>query len=189
MPNEFPKYTRKGNVAHIPLYAANGYRHVLKVPADGSEDIAANALSFLQSQWPFIVTKGGKRKKVIRPDGMYLHDLWLNQIWSKSSVPVQAYCRNHDWLDWTDLNIFAEWRARRDQLTFEAQTSFQRSLITDAGADILAARAAYGAKTYVSKDPEIARIFEEAQNVPVHRTRPPGYDPDGYPEGYLDGKE
>jgi hypothetical protein len=182
MPNDFPRVTRKNNIAYIPLFAANGYRHVLKVPADGSADIAANALPFLKSLWPFTVSKGGKRKKIVK-DGLYLHDLWLKKIWAKSATQVKAYCRNHNWLDWTDLNIFAMWRNRRDQLTFETRTSFQRSLITDTGADILGARAAYGPKIYVSSDPEIAKIFADAQIVPVQSVRPHGYDSDGYLDG------
>jgi hypothetical protein len=103
-PAAFPAHSVKHGIAEIELRARNGYVHRFRVD---SADIP-----FLQLCWPFTVSAGGKRKKVIKRVGkqkIALHTVWLmhrHQLRSRWDFSRKPKCRNHDWLNWTRGNIY-----------------------------------------------------------------------------------
>lgn len=93
-----------GGVATFTMTAKNHYRHRVTVPEE--------ALAFLKKLWetaPFKVSSGGKAKKLVIAsgpfEGVFVHDLWL----AAKGVDTHArksHCKNHDWLDWTNDNVY-----------------------------------------------------------------------------------
>lgn len=179
MSEQFPQYTITNNVAFIPLKASNGYVHVLRVPADGSANPAKNALPLLERLWPFTVSTGVNHKKILK-DGVSVHHYWLEAIYRTvvEDFDYKPKCRNHDWLDWTDGNIYVLWDEGQRQETFDAQTYYHGNIISAAGRDIVLARTAKVSQVCdrgdgKEVDPEVLAVFEEAQNVPRRSARIP----------------
>lgn len=177
MSEQFPQYTITNNVASIPLRARNGYVHVLRVPADGSNVPAKNALPLLQRLWPFMVSTFVNHKKILK-DGVPVHHYWLEAVYNTvvEDFDYKPRCRNHDWLDWTDGNIYVLWDESQRQKTFDAQTYYHGNIISPASRDILLARSAKPSQVCErgdgkEVDPDVLAIFEEAQNVPRRSAR------------------
>jgi hypothetical protein len=118
----FPPTTIRNNVVRITLKAANGYIHILRVPE--------SALEFLQRAWPFVV-EGSNGKKQIRKDGVNLGSTWVHLITGRTNLPHIVRCKNGDWLDWTKNNLYVVQDDAKDQASFEDQTSFHGTLLTE----------------------------------------------------------
>lgn len=148
----------------MQLKAGNGYTHLLRVPCDGSTNPATNALPLLQRLFPFTVSTGGKRKKAVK-NGVPVHEYWLEAIYNTvvEDFPYIPRCRNHNWLDWTDGNIYVEWNEAQRQRVFEEQTSFHGSLLNNDTRDVLLSRFGKAAAVHTSTNPDIAGIFAQAQ--------------------------
>ena len=97
----FPIVTVTDGVATFVLKSeGNHYAHRATVPSD--------ALDFFRTLWekcPFRVTTGGKAKKLVMCNGVFVHDLWLASK-GLDMRDRKSHCRNHNWLDWTNDNVY-----------------------------------------------------------------------------------
>jgi hypothetical protein len=173
----FPRYRVRDGVAQIELRAKNGYTHRFRVDE--------KTIPFLRKCWPFEVSTGGKRKKIIKRAGKKkfpLHTVWLmrkHKLRSRWDFSRNPKCRNHDWLDWTRGNIFVPKVNRKSENRREAWLS---NHLTDTAKDLLYARACGMSQSIPSDDPEIVSIFQNAARMPACRVRPSKHGPDSPPK-------
>jgi hypothetical protein len=179
LPNDlhtpFPAYTVCDGIASITLKARNGFVHSLRVPAD--------ALALLKRCWPFEVTTGGKRKKVVKQVGnrrVPLHQIWLmvvHDLASPFDFALKPKCKNHDWLDWTNGNVYIPGGSQEG---FENRIAYLSGILSERAKEIVGVRqlgSGHSGQVCLSEDPEIVAIFDEAQDVPRPSARPRGYGP------------
>ena len=137
---------------------------------------------FLRRCWPFEVSTGGKRKKIIRRVGsgqILLHTLWLaywrHNLPSHRGFSRVPQCRNKDWLDWTNDNIYLP------ELNQEAESKradYLSSRLSETAKELLYARMCGTLQSVPSDDPEIVRIFREAARMPACSVRPRNHGAD-----------
>ena len=129
------------------------------------------ALSLLKKAFPFQVT--GTRNKRLTANGICLATCWMKIQYDTLELPSIVRCRNHDWLDWTNSNIFVEWDDAASQRIFEEKSSYLKRLLSNHAREVATAR--YGAPIYQSTDADVRAIFTDAQRLPARPTRPSGY--------------
>jgi hypothetical protein len=112
----FPIVTVTDGVATFVLKSeGNHYAHRATVPAD--------ALDFFRTLWakcPFRVTTGGKAKKLVMCNGVFVHDLWLASK-GLDMRDRKSHCRNHNWLDWTNDNVYVPTMTRTGKSITESE--------------------------------------------------------------------
>lgn len=177
-PAPFPAYFVHEGVASIELRAKNGYVHRLRV------DVAD--IPFLRRCWPFEVSTGGKRKKIIRRVGsgqILLHTLWLayrrHNLPSHRGFSRVPKCRNKNWLDWTQDNIYLPDVNREAE---SKRADYLSSHLSETAKELLYARMCGTLQSIPSGDPEIVRIFQEAARMPACSVRPRNHGPDSLVE-------
>jgi hypothetical protein len=173
-PAGFPAYSVKHGIAQIELRAKNGYVHRFRVDATD--------IPFLQLCWPFEVSTGGKRKKVIRRIGsrqVLLHTLWLayyrHNLPSHRGFSRVPKCRNKNWLDWTQDNIYLPEVNQEAESRREAYLS---NRLTEAAKELLYTRMCGLSYSIPSNDPEIVWAFQDAARMPARSVRPRNRGPD-----------
>jgi hypothetical protein len=168
-PAGFPAYSVKHGIAVIELRARNGYIHRFRVDAAD--------IPFLHLCWPFTVSAGGKRKKVIKWVGkqkIELHTVWLmhrHGLRSRWDFSRKPKCRNHDWLDWTQDNIYLP------KVNHEAESrreAYMSNRLTGAAKEMLYARMCGQYHPIPSDDPEIVWAFQDAARMPSRSVRDTG---------------
>jgi hypothetical protein len=161
--SRFPNYAVQGNVADICLTAGNGYVHHFRVPK--------NLLGFLKKQWPFSVR--GVTKKIFK-GSTPLHTIWLrSRIQKHGLIPK---CKNHDWLDWTEGNVFVP-RGKKIDAQPRARALMSRLSLSGESFENLQRRFDHTIHLPPELDAEIAEIFSEAQGMAALPVRPSGSGP------------
>ena len=175
MDEQFPQYTVTNDVAIIGFKARNGYTHRITVPTDGSGDFRTDALAFLRRCWPFSVA-GTQHKKLIR-NNTHLAELWANFVYANSKTHGIVRCRNHNWFDWTNGNIYL-WVPTEEESAHIQETAERRAAhvrLTSPAREIALVRK-YGHQSvpiHSGCDPEVADIIREAQRIPARRKYAP----------------
>lgn len=179
-PPIFPAYSVHKGIATIELPAKNGYVHHFRVDV---EDIP-----FLQLCWPFEVSTGGKRKKVIKRTGkekIALHTVWLmhkHDLRSRWDFSRKPKCRNHDWLDWTEGNVYLPAVNPASESRREA---YMAGRLSDRALELIDARQRGSSMSvYGTDDPDIIWAFQDAARVPASslraRASPKNHGPDSF---------
>jgi hypothetical protein len=172
-PGRVPTYLpcqidHRKHVVTVTLKAGNGYTHHLRADIED--------LPFLKRCWPFEVSTGGKRKKIVKRIGKVivpLHKLWLmykHDLQSRYDFNRVPKCTNQDWLDWTNDNVYLPDTNRASQAKREAWIS---SYLSPSAKELIQARA-YGDRE--NPFPEgvsgfgreaVAWMFRDAARIPV----------------------
>lgn len=164
----FPAYVVSDGVAMIELKAKNGYVHRFRVDV---EDVP-----FLQLCWPFEISSKGKRKKVIKRAGkekIALHTVWLmhkHDLRSRWDFNRKPKCRNHNWLDWSNGNVYLP---EINEASEERRQAYMAGRLPERTLELIDARQRGSSMSvYGTNDPEIIWAFQDAAKIPVSPVRP-----------------